>query len=53
MTVVRISLGRFDASKYATIRTLLDDSKASLIPAIRALNGNLSYYVGIDRKTTR
>jgi quinol monooxygenase YgiN len=49
VSVVRISLGRFDASKYTTIRTLLDESEASLIPAIRGLNGNLAYYVGIDR----
>jgi quinol monooxygenase YgiN len=50
MTVVRISLGRFDASRYAIVRKLLDDSQASLIPAIRALNGNLAYYVGIDQE---
>jgi hypothetical protein len=49
MTVVRISRGRFDASKYAIVRTLLDESQALLIPAIGALNGNLAYYVGIDR----
>jgi quinol monooxygenase YgiN len=49
MTVVRISLGRFDASKYPMVRTLLDQSQASLIPAIRALKGNLAYYVGIDQ----
>jgi hypothetical protein len=50
MTVVRISLGRFDASKYAIVRTLLDESQASLMPAICGLNGNLAYYVGIDRE---
>jgi hypothetical protein len=50
MTVVRISLGRFDASKYAIVRTLLDESQVLLIPAIRALNGNLAYCVGIDRE---
>jgi hypothetical protein len=50
MTVVRISRGRFDASKYAIVRTLLDESQALLIPAIGALNGNLAYYVGIDRE---
>ena len=50
MTVVRISLGRFDASKYPVVRTLLDQSQATLIPAIRALQGNLAYYVAIDRE---
>jgi hypothetical protein len=50
MTVVRISLGRFDASKYRIVRTLLDESQASLKPAIGRLNGNLAYYVGIDRE---
>jgi hypothetical protein len=49
MTVVRISLGRFDASKYVIVRTLLDESQASLEPAIGRLHGNLAYYAGIDR----
>jgi hypothetical protein len=50
MAVVRISLGRFDADKYAIIRQLLDQSQKTLIPAIRALKGNRAYYVGIDRE---
>jgi quinol monooxygenase YgiN len=50
MSVVRISLGRFEASRYAIVRKLLDESQVSLIPAIRALNGNLAYYVGIDQE---
>jgi hypothetical protein len=52
MTVVRISLGRFDAPRYAVVRKLLDESRASLIPAIRALRGNLAYYVGIDQENS-
>jgi hypothetical protein len=48
MPVVRISLGRFDAANYDTVRKLLDDSQKTLIPAIRALKGNQAYYVGID-----
>ncbi len=48
MPVVRISLGRFDAANYDTIRKLLDDSRKTLIPAIRALKCNQAYYVGID-----
>jgi quinol monooxygenase YgiN len=50
MAVVRISLGRFDPENFETIRKLLDESQTSLIPAIRALKGNHSYYVGIDRQ---
>jgi hypothetical protein len=50
MSVVRISLGRFDPDKYETIRRLLDHSQESLVPAIRTLKGNLAYYVGIDRE---
>ena len=51
MPVVRISLGRFDAANYETIRKLLDDSKETLIPAIRALKGNRAYYVGLIPRT--
>jgi hypothetical protein len=50
MSVVRISLGRFDAQRYEAIRKLLDQSQETLIPAIRALKGNRAYYVGIDRE---
>jgi hypothetical protein len=50
MTVVRISTGRFDPENYEAIRLLLDRSQAVLAPAIRALRGNRSYYVGIDRE---
>jgi hypothetical protein len=46
--VVRISLGRFDADKTDLIRKLLQDSQKSLDPAIRALKGNIAYYVGMD-----
>jgi hypothetical protein len=49
MAIVRISLGRFDAQNYDTVRQLLADSQHTLIPAIRALRGNRAYYVGIDK----
>jgi hypothetical protein len=52
MSVVRISLGRFDAENYQHIRQLLDDSQKTLIPAIKALKGNQSYYVGIDQQNS-
>ena len=50
MPVVRISLGRFDPSKYEEVRRLLDQSQKTLLPVIRALNGNVAYYVGLDRE---
>jgi RNA binding exosome subunit len=52
MPVVRISLGRFDPENFEIIRKLLDDSQKSLVPAIRGLKGNRSYYVGIDRQNS-
>jgi hypothetical protein len=50
MSVVRISLGRFDADRFETIRRMLDESQWSLVPVIRALKGNLGFYAGIDRE---
>jgi quinol monooxygenase YgiN len=50
MPIVRISLGRFDPENFETVRKLLDESRDSLVPAIRALKGNRSYYVGVDRQ---
>ena len=52
MPVVRISLGRFDPSKYEEVRRLLDESQTTLLPAIRALKGNIAYYVGLDRENS-
>ena len=49
MSFVRISLGRFDANKYETVLQKLIESQKTLVPAIKALKGNLAYYVGIDR----
>ena len=52
MPVVRISLGRFDPSKYEEIRRLLAESQTILVPVIRTLRGNLAYYVGLDRENS-
>jgi hypothetical protein len=49
MSVVRISLARFDATQYDTVRQMLAEAQATLAPAIRALKGNLAFYAGIDR----
>lgn len=50
MSVVRISLGRFEASRYDAIRERLIESQAILIPAIKALKGNRAFYAAIDRE---
>ena len=48
--VVRVSLGTFDADKAATVEAKLIESKSALETGIRAMRGNLGYYVGIDRR---
>jgi hypothetical protein len=47
--VIRISIGKFDSDKAAIVQMKLQDSKSRLEPGIRAMHGNLAYYVGIDR----
>src|ERR1700688_3699509 len=47
--VIRISIGRFDPNKAASVEARLLESKASLESGIRAMSGNLAYFVGIDR----
>ena len=47
--VIRISIAKFDADIAATVEQKLQDSRARLEKGIRAMRGNLSYYVGIDR----
>jgi hypothetical protein len=50
MSVVRISLGRFEARHYDAIRQKLIESQTVLNPAIKALKGNIGFYAGIDRE---
>jgi hypothetical protein len=50
VSVVRISVGTFDADKAAIVEAKLMESKAALEAGIRAMRGNLGYYVGIDSK---
>ena len=47
--VIRISIGKYDADKAASVETKLDESRARLESGIRAMSGNIAYYVGIDR----
>jgi hypothetical protein len=48
--VIRISLGTFESDKAAIVEAKLIESKAELETGIRAMRGNLGFYVGIDRK---
>jgi len=48
--VIRISLGTFESDKAAIVEAKLIESKTELEAGIRAMRGNLGYYVGIDRK---
>ena len=47
--VIRISIGRFDAGLADQIEGRLLASRERLEPGVRALSGNLGYFVGIDR----
>jgi hypothetical protein len=47
--VIRISIGKFDAGNAAVVAEKLRESRARLEDGIRAMNGNIAYYVGIDR----
>jgi hypothetical protein len=47
--VIRISIGKFDADKAAIVEEKLQESRARLESGIRAMRGNIAYYVGIDR----
>jgi len=46
--VVRLSRGRFDAARFAAVERRLAESRVGLEPAIRALDGCLHYWAGID-----
>jgi hypothetical protein len=47
--VIRISVGKFDADKIGIIEDKLRESRKRLESGIRAMSGNIAYYVGIDR----
>jgi hypothetical protein len=47
--VIRISIGKFDADKAAMVEKMLAASRARLEGGIRAMNGNLAFYAGVDR----
>jgi hypothetical protein len=49
--VIRISKGAFPADGYERVRARLDESRATLVPAIRELRGCLHYWAAIDEGT--
>jgi hypothetical protein len=49
VAVIRISRASFSKDSYADVRARLDESRAALEPAIRALRGCLHYYAAIDQ----
>ncbi len=50
--VVRISQGFFDPSLLERVKRELDRSSASLVPAIRKLDGLLHFYASIDAESS-
>jgi hypothetical protein len=48
MNVVRISIGRFDPENLESVRSAFKVSQEKLVPGIKSMPGNLSYYAGID-----
>ncbi|HEY5950479.1 MAG TPA: hypothetical protein VIV40_33540 [Kofleriaceae bacterium] len=51
MAVIRISKASFAKESYADVKARLDESRAMLEPAIRALRGCLNYWAAIDPVT--
>ncbi len=49
---IRISKGSYEPTLHGEVTARLDGSASSLVPAIRALPGCLSYYVGTDRASS-
>lgn len=47
--VIRVSIGKFDAEIGVVVEEKLRASRQRLERGIRAMDGNLAYYVGIDR----
>lgn len=48
--IIRISIGYFQATQTGKVQSMLENEfKNLLVPAIKKLKGNVSYYVGIDK----
>jgi hypothetical protein len=50
--VIRVSRGRFAPEKYRTVINLIEESAASLVPAIQELHGLLYYHAAVDPTTS-
>src|SRR5512134_3615367 len=50
--VVRVSRASFPPERFEQIEEMLDDARASLIPAIQKLAGCLHYFAAIDRESS-
>jgi hypothetical protein len=50
--VVRVSIGHFDPDDFGKVRDALKASQEKLVPGIRSMNGNRSYFVGINRENS-
>ena len=49
--IVRISIGYFPHEQAEKVETMLNNEfKNVLMPAIKKLKGNISYYVGMDKE---
>lgn len=49
--VIRVSIIRCDAAKFALLRKLMVDVEAALRPGIEAMPGLLAFYAGADEAT--
>ena len=49
--VVRVSIVRCDASKFALLRRMMLDAEVVLRPGIEAMPGLLAFYAGADEAT--
>jgi len=52
LPIVRISKGSFAPELYETVKSRLDASQQTLVPAIRRLTGCLHYFAAIDRESS-
>jgi hypothetical protein len=51
-SVVRVSILRCDATKFALLREMMLDAEADLRPGIEAMPGLLDFYAGADEATS-
>jgi hypothetical protein len=52
LPVIRVSILRCQAEQFATLRTMMDEAEAVLVPGIQAMRGLVSYWAGADEATS-